>query len=402
MNSNAKASMSKSKLTDKKPRENSGRDVIKRFNYQFRKTAEASLKLLDDKSLERVFCDYQDDYVLKVIEGNEAVFLFHQVKTKKKESEIFGRNDVFGITETKSKNFKKGKGKKSFGGKLFYHHLNFGKSCKSVHIITNALFKDELEKLISDAKSSSDYNKLNGSNNLASRIIEYFQSEFKDATQENIFEFLNKLNLEPSAGKLNPNPGDQEATYLARIYNYTEVSLEQSQADRIAAALYELIRQKSIADIPSDVTENDLNKYASIDFWDVFKILSISKSAFEELKAGGDPKALKSASILQRILKRCNATEEMVVAASKAKVLWDNWIRDHRHTMVEADYFALERKTKRVLDEFVQGNISLDDLNNQLSSINSEFQGKLPAGITLSVNLIFGLFWSIAVKEELF
>ena len=267
--------MAKQKLTDKNPRENSGRDVIRRFNYQFRKTAEASLAILEGNGLERVFCDYQDDYVLKVVEDEKAVFLFHQVKTKKNESELWGRNDLFGIAEKGKNKVKKGKGKKSFVGKLFHHHLNFGPACKSVHLITNALFKDELEQLKRDVSKSDTIEQFKKENQLGAQIIDFFETEFKDARPETIYEFLEKLNLEPSAGELNPIPGNQEALYLRRIYDYTEVDLYQSEADRIAASLYEIIRQKSIADIPENVTEEELNKYASVDFWDVFSVLSI-------------------------------------------------------------------------------------------------------------------------------
>lgn len=92
----------------------------------------------------------------------------------------------------------------------------------------------------------------------------------------------------------------------------------------------------------------------------------------------------------------------MIVVASKAKVLWDNWVRDYRHVMTEPDYFSLESRVKTTLDNFSKGRLSLDDVNANLSAINSEFQGKLPAGVALNSNLIFGLFWSTAVKEELF
>lgn len=79
--------MPNSKISSKKPRETAGRDTILRFDYQFRRTAEASLQLLENGNLERVFCDLHDDYVLKIWENEKALFLFHQVKTKKKDGD---------------------------------------------------------------------------------------------------------------------------------------------------------------------------------------------------------------------------------------------------------------------------------------------------------------------------
>ena len=391
--------MAKKRLSDSPPRETAGRDTILRFDYQFRKTAEASLRLLEEKDLERVFCDYHDDYVLKVWENKTAVFMFHQVKTKGKEAEQWTRKEIFGIGERMKS--KAGEGKSSIAGKLFFHHISFGPNCKSVHIVTNAHFKEEIDALVQDVRSAKVAQDLHSKNDFSKKIFEFFATEFENTTEDGIFDFLKKLEVRSNSGKLHDPNGDEEAIYLKRIYDYSEISLAQSQAKKIGQSLLSLVKKKSIAEIPGNVTEADLEKYASIELSDVLQVLSISQAAYKELKAGGDPKALRNASILQRLLKRSGANETMTVSACKAKVGWENWIRQYRHAMTETDFFTLQAKVSDALKMHVRGNLTLPDLSTRLNSITGEFQGKLPSGIALNVDLIFGLFWSLAVMEEL-
>ncbi len=53
-------------LHEVSPRENSGRDTIARYQSQFRAAAYESLSLLEDDVLDRVYCDYQDDYIAQI------------------------------------------------------------------------------------------------------------------------------------------------------------------------------------------------------------------------------------------------------------------------------------------------------------------------------------------------
>ncbi|HHU0028882.1 TPA: hypothetical protein ACT9M1_003039, partial [Legionella pneumophila] len=276
--------------------------------------------------------------------------------------------------------------------------------CKSVHIVTNAHFEDEISELLSKTKNTNNHQDLIVNSQLAKLILEFFQTEFDDANvnYEAVFDFLKKIELDSNAGKLNDIEGDQEAIYLGRIYEYTEVSLEQAQAKKIASSLIDLVRRKSMRDIPENVSEEELDQIASIEFNDVLNILSLSKAAYEELRKGGDDKALKSTSILQRLLKRCNASETMIVSACKAKVAWDNWIRNNRHIIGESDYFVLESLVKDVVYNFSSSNLSLHEMVKSLAVIPNKLEGKIPSAITLDTDLIFGLFWAIIVKEELF
>lgn len=389
----------KKKLTDVKPRETSGRDTILRFDYQFRRTAEASLRLLEEKNLERVFCDYQDDYVLKVWENDNAVYMFHQVKTKKNDGDQWDQKEIFGLNQKKKS--KTGEGKSSIAGKLFCHHIEFGTSCKSVHIVTNAHFQEDIDQLLKDSLSAKSKKALENSNTLSKKLFGFFATEFPNATETEIFEFLKKLDLKPNSGKLHDPDGDEEHLYLKRIYDYSEVEINQSQASRIASSLVMLVKKKSIAEIRPTVSEKDLEKFASIELSDVLQVLSISQAAYNELKSGGDIRALRNASILQRLLKRSGANEEMIVSACKAKVAWDNWIRQHRHAITELDFFTLQNRAYDLLKGHLSAQISFTAVVTQLDQVTTEFQGKLPSGISLNNGIVFGLFWSLAVQEEL-
>ncbi len=393
--------MAKKKASEVVPREVAGRDVILRFDYQFRRTAEACLQLLEDKNLERVFCDYHDDYVLKVWEGEDALFLFHQVKTKKKDSEQWTRKEVFGVGTKKAGQLIAGDGKGSIAGKLFYHHLEFGPNCRSVHIVTNAHFKEEIEEVITAAAAASTPKELSSSTKLSDLVLSFFATEF-GATPDDVLTFFKKFELRADAGKLKDPNNDEHGLYLKRIYDYSEVELNQSQASRIAASLITLIKNKSVTEIPPNVSEQELEKFASVEQSDVIKVLSISQAAFDELKAGGDPKALRNASILQRLLKRSGANEDMIVSACRAKVAWDNWIRKHRHDISQADLMVLQLTVGNSLQQFVSGNLTVKNLAKQLQDTADEFQGKLPFGITLTSDLLFGLFWYLATVEEIF
>lgn len=71
------------RIHEVEPRENVGRDTIARFQAQFRGAAFECLSLLEDDDLDRVYCDYQDDFVSRLnIDGNH-IYNFYQVKTKR-------------------------------------------------------------------------------------------------------------------------------------------------------------------------------------------------------------------------------------------------------------------------------------------------------------------------------
>ena len=100
---------------------------------------------------------------------------------------------------------------------------------------------------------------------------------------------------------------------------------------------------KSSAKLIAELKEEELDEIVGIGVADLLDILSISKGAYEQLLAGGDPAAVRSASIIQRKLAKAGASELMIEYCSKWKVQWDVWLRDKRHTIPEYDLNKLPR-----------------------------------------------------------
>lgn len=85
-------------LHEVEPRENVGRETIARYQAQFRGAAFECLSLLEDEALDRVYCDYQDDFVTRLNVNGNYVYNFFQVKTKGKLNHQWSVNDVLGIS----------------------------------------------------------------------------------------------------------------------------------------------------------------------------------------------------------------------------------------------------------------------------------------------------------------
>ncbi|WP_228476996.1 dsDNA nuclease domain-containing protein [Pseudomonas aeruginosa] len=89
------------KLHEVKARELNGRDTIHRFKAQFKAASLECLALLEDGAIERVFCDYHEDYVVKFVDDGEIYYRFVQVKTKTKQNHLYNILEIFGIKKTK-------------------------------------------------------------------------------------------------------------------------------------------------------------------------------------------------------------------------------------------------------------------------------------------------------------
>ena len=90
-------------LHDLEPREVIGRDIIARFEGQFRGASYACLAILEGNGIDRVYCDYHDDFVQRELVGVDKRYHFFQVKTKGKRNHQWGVLDLFGIYKKKPK-----------------------------------------------------------------------------------------------------------------------------------------------------------------------------------------------------------------------------------------------------------------------------------------------------------
>ncbi len=86
-------------LNEVKPAEVAGRDTIARFQAQFRAAAYACLSILNGKTIDRVYCDFQDDFVCRESKNGTRTYHFYQVKTKCRISSLrTGRFPQLGTT----------------------------------------------------------------------------------------------------------------------------------------------------------------------------------------------------------------------------------------------------------------------------------------------------------------
>lgn len=114
-------------LHEVEPRENVGRETIARYQAQFRGAAFECLSLLEDEALDRVYCDYQDDFVTRLNVNGNYVYNFFQVKTKGKLNHQWSVNDVLGIRKG-AKTCEPAKITNSYLGKLLIHTIKFENS----------------------------------------------------------------------------------------------------------------------------------------------------------------------------------------------------------------------------------------------------------------------------------
>ncbi len=389
--------MKKTNLTKIPRRETAGRDTTLRFEYQHRFAAEAALEILEDSSTICVFCDFHDDYVVQRNADNIETFEFVQVKTNKKEKHQWDIPEVFGVNKTKAKSAKKPTS--SFIGKLFYHQINFGDQCSGATLLTNVFFVDDIDLLVDDAKKAAKIEDLSGqSKKWFNKISDAYKNSFDKIDSEIVFSFLKKIKLRANSGPLNDEDRSHSAIFLKKIYDYSEIELTQPEAYKIYEDLISKVREKSMSVLSADTTPAQLKEKAGIILDDLLSILSLSKDGYTVLKNGGDVQALKATSRLQRFLTTCGASNQMIGVACRAKVEWDNWIRQNRHAIGETDLLLLTQKCTELIQTQNALSRNLSQLINEFESISRTFLGKM--NYVINKDLVFGLFLSLIINGE--
>lgn len=148
-------------IHDKVPRETNGRDTALRFRMQFQAAAYATLEILSGKEVDRVYCDYHDDFVVRRNVGGSIEYHFFQVKTKNKINQQWKVDEVFSLkktgnldTEEKLKAIRD-----SIAGKLFIHTIVFGEQCREVTILSNVHFHDDVYEVVDHLKTGTSNRK---------------------------------------------------------------------------------------------------------------------------------------------------------------------------------------------------------------------------------------------------
>lgn len=379
----------------KAPRETVGRDTMVRFRMQFQAAAFAALEILSDKEVDRVYCDYHDDFVVRRTVAGVVEYHFFQVKTKGKPNQQWDVDGVFALKKTGALDTaeKLQAIRNSIAGKLFVHTIEFGDLCREVTFLSNVHFKDDVHDLVEDLAAGTSSKKY------TRQLIEKFAAIFSPDQQ------LSPEQLEAARKKLTLAPGVQyigdtlEAFGIAAhnaIWRHSEIELHQHEIERIARSLVGLVEERSCTPI-SGMSKADIDLATGVGIEDLLQVLSISTQVYQTLLQGGDPAAIKVASVLQRKLKEVGATEPMVEAASRAKVSWDVWLRNARHTFPDFTLnVLLDEIDKKCRAWLLAGGVfaDLEDFVQQIldSSLGKKF-------VVLDTDLVFGGFCAAIVRR---
>ncbi|WP_431265791.1 dsDNA nuclease domain-containing protein [Roseateles chitinivorans] len=382
-------------IHDKAPRETVGRDTMVRFRMQFQAAAFAALEILSGKEVDRVYCDYHDDFVVRRTVGGVVEYHFFQVKTKGRANQQWDVDGVFSLKKTGALDTpeKLEAIRSSIAGKLFVHTVEFGEHCRAVTVLTNVHFKDEVHELVADLAAGTSGKKY------VRQLIEKFAaviSPEKPMTPEEVEAARRKLTLQPNVQYI----GDTlEAFGIAAhnaIWKHSEIELQQHEVERIAKSLVMLIQDKSCAPI-SGLSKADIDLATGVGLEDLLQVLSISTQVYQTLLQGGDPAAIKSASILQRKLKEIGTPENMIESASRAKVAWDMWVRNARHASPEFTFDRLLEEIDKKCKAWLMAGGELADLEKCIKELIDSPVGKeFP---TLGVDLFFGALCAAIVRK---
>lgn len=385
-------------LETKPAREQNGRDSFSRYRAQARSAAMAALSILEGGKIDRVYCDLHDDFVLRIKSEDGYLYSFYQVKTKSKLNKSWTINEVMGLKSTakRSEEHESSKIKDSFVGKLLLHTVVFEGYCDSVVFQTNIHTDDNVDDVLEDIESGLFSNKY--SRVIVDRFIECFGGQGLSSSQ--IKERVSRLKFETDVQYLKEKDNNFEPLARESIYKFSEIELERVEFDEILLRLMELVQSKSEGVI-SDWTAASIEKNAGISVDDLLGILSISKEAYRSILAGGDLKAIKSASIIQRYLKKGGAGLSEIEYCSRCKSDWDMWVRKNRHVIIDFDLeciFSAVRSTligvRDVGSKFVLYSIRgpVKDLEARLLKDGLLFD--------LNLDLLFGAFFSELIKGE--
>lgn len=381
-------------IHDKMPRETVGRETTNRFRMQFQAAAFAALEILTGKDVDRVYCDYHDDFVVRRNCGGTIDYHLFQVKTKGRPNQQWKVDEIFSLkkkgnldTEEKLTAVRD-----SIAGKLFVHTILFGEQCREVTVLSNVHFHDdvfEVKDHLKDGNSNRAY---------ITQFIEKFGDIFSPGvplSEEQLKAVRSRLSLLQVSHLGETLEPFADAARNA-IWKHSEIDLQKHEADELANSLVSLVESKSCAPI-SGLTKEKIDLVTGVGLDDLLKVLSISTTVYQNLLSGGDPAAIKAASILQRQLKAAGAPESMIETASRAKVSWDVWLRTARHTFPEFDLELLLNDIDSKCRAWILSGSALGDLRNKIDEVlKSDLAQKFPP---LDIDLLLGGFCASIVRR---
>lgn len=324
---------------------------------------------------------------------------FFQVKTKGKVNHLWKLHETFGLKQTIKNQSKQEAGniQGSFVGKLLLHTVLFEKYCGKVIFQTNIHCDDVVLEVLKDIQTGKLEHKFTKA--LIEKFNEcFFEDLWCELSDDQIKENLAKLDFEGDVQYLKSTNDTFESTVGDCIYKYSEIDLGRAERKEIIYKLMELVDRKT-CDVIHEIDLKTIEERAGISIEDLLNVLSISKDAYRILSQGGDPNAIKSASIIQRLLKNGGAGNQQVEYASRCKTEWDEWYRSNRHKLPEFELNAITQEIgKRVSDSMDHKDaLVLLDLKSDISKLKKYLKSKNLLH-DLNQNLILGAIFSELVR----
>lgn len=400
------------RLHEVKPRELTGRDTIARFEVQFRASALAALEILKNTGIDRVYCDFQEDFVVRDVREHFPIYHFYQVKTKRKKKHQWSQVELFGLPKNlppRSHEFfmpggsianspsstQKTKILGSFVGHLIELTISFGDSCGTATFLTNAFLADDVEETAQAiAEGRVDHP-------VFRYLADHFESIFPISSPPGmsmIHGWLRKLRIDAGHAYLDPYDHDFETRASKTVFEFSEIDLMHTESVELVDKLLSLVRRKSMSKVHEKLSSGELDELAGVSIDDLLDLLPVSRGAYTQFLASGDSSALKHASILQRKLGQAKASEEMITAASRWKIDWDNWFRTYRHAH-ESQVMTLQNQLYEIYAKWSGGHVSFSDLASEIASLHASL-GATPLGGTLTLELLSGGVMAELVRSE--
>lgn len=393
------------RLGEVEPRERAGAQTARKYEYQYERTARATLNLLSTQQKQFcVYCDWHDDFVVE-LEGTGAVYEFNQVKGRKSSQGPWSFRDFFGVALPRPpkaakapKQVKTGKAAKVAPDAIFIrmlqHRTNFKGACAALAFVTNAGVEPTLSSFLSALKAVSSPEGLSGEPAaLFQHLARAYVAGKQVTSAGDLYLWIRELRLLTDQGNLE----SPEAALLELadvIVEFSEIDLLQRQSKQIAREVVSQVRRR-VAHTTTLVPASDdtLRLEKGVVIEDILGMLSLSSQAYEQLREGDPTDAVKTLSRLQRYCQKHNLTEHLV-SICDFKSQWDVWRTVERHAVSKADYLLLEHKAVSLL----RSNVGLADLVREAKAIASDFAGL--TAMSLTPDHVMGLFFSLAAQSE--
>jgi hypothetical protein len=388
------------RLGQVEPRERAGAQTGRKYEYQYERTARAALDLLtDSEQYICVYCDWHDDYVVEV-GAPHTRYVFHQVKGRKSSQGPWTFSEFFGVLMKKApKPSKKAASVRldAVAPRMVLHHQNFREHCAGVAFVTNAGLDPGLSAFLNAFATSHQPSELPADVRVA---FEHLARAYVAAdpplaaSADAVFSWLRALSVRTDQGHL--ENGEAALLELAGVVvEYSEIDLRLLQAKQIAREIVSRVRTKvghCTTIVPA--ADDQLRKDKGIVVAELLKELSLSPDAYEELKAGAAPDAVKTLSRLQRYCLKNGLDEGALIAICGFKAQWDIWRTIERHFLKSVDYVLLEDKANSIL----KAGLSLPQIVAEAKAIAKQFHG-IPA-TQLTAEHVLGLVFALAAQSE--